>query len=126
MTNLIIQKGRIIDPATDRDEIADLYVVDGRISAQPPTGEWEIIDARGLVVAPGLIDIHVHLREPGQSAKETIASGTRAAAGGVFTSVVCMPNTTPPVDNPSVVSWIHEKAAREACVNVFPTGAITK
>jgi dihydroorotase len=86
----------------------------------------EEIDARGLIVSPGLIDLHVHFREPGQSAKETIATGARAAAAGGFTSVVCMPNTSPSVDNPSVVTWILEKAKAEACVNVFPTGAITK
>jgi dihydroorotase len=88
--------------------------------------DLDIIDATGLVVCPGLIDIHVHLREPGQSAKETIATGTRAAAAGGFASLVCMPNTSPLVDNPSVVAWIHEKASDEACVNVFPAGAITK
>lgn len=84
------------------------------------------IDCRGLVVAPGLIDIHVHFREPGQGAKETIASGARAAAAGGFTTVVCMPNTSPTVDTPSVVSWIQEKARAEACVNLYVTGAITK
>ncbi|MFX9552155.1 amidohydrolase family protein, partial [Acinetobacter baumannii] len=83
-------------------------------------------DCTGLIVAPGLIDLHVHLREPGQSAKETIATGTKAAAAGGFTSVVCMPNTSPSVDQPSVVTWILEKAKAEAVVNVFPTGAITK
>src|SRR3984885_10979851 len=126
MTNLIIQKGRIIDPATDRDEIADLYVVDGRISAQPPTGEWETIDARNLVVAPGLIDIHVHLREPGQSHKETIETGSQAAAAGGFTSIVCMPNTDPPADSASTITWIIDRAREYALVNVFPTGGITK
>jgi len=126
----LIRQGRIIDPANGRDDIGDLLLENGRIAelSRLPVdaAEIETIDASGLVVAPGLIDIHVHLREPGQSAKETIASGTRAAAAGGFTSVVCMPNTNPPVDNPSVVSWIHEKAAREAQVNVFITGAITK
>src|SRR5439155_4663007 len=84
------------------------------------------LDARGLVVCPGLIDLHVHFREPGQSAKETIATGTAAAARGGFTSVVCMPNTSPAIDNPGIVALINEKAAREAVVNVFVTGAITK
>ena len=127
---LIIRHGRIIDPANRRDEIADLFIVDGRIAGHSeiavPKSNIEEIDARGLVVAPGLIDLHVHFREPGQSAKETIASGSRAAAAGGFTSVVCMPNTSPTVDQPSVVAWILEKARSEACVNVFPTGAITK
>jgi dihydroorotase len=126
MTDLILQNGRIIDPANDRDEIADLYVVDGRISALPPTGECEAIDAQGLVVAPGLIDIHVHLREPGQSHKETIETGTRAAAAGGFTSIVCMPNTDPPADSASTITWIIDRARENALVNVFPTGGITK
>ena len=127
---LIIRHGRIIDPANRRDEVADLFIVDGRVAGESEIHaaqtEIEEIDARGLVVAPGLIDLHVHFREPGQSAKETIASGSRAAAAGGFTSVVCMPNTSPAVDQPSVVTWILEKARAEACVNVFPTGAITK
>ena len=127
MPNLLLKQGRIIDPANQRDGIGDLAIVDGRIAEGPADGQpYEEIDCRGLVVAPGLIDLHVHLREPGQSAKETIATGARAAAAGGFTSVVCMPNTSPAVDNPSVVTWIREKAEREACVNVFTTGAITK
>jgi dihydroorotase len=126
MTDLLLQNGRIIDPANDRDEIADLYVVDGRISALPPSGECEAIDAQGLVVAPGLIDIHVHLREPGQSHKETIETGTRAAAAGGFTSIVCMPNTDPPADSASTITWIIDRVRENALVNVFPTGGITK
>jgi dihydroorotase len=126
MMDLIIKNGRIIDPSINRDEIADLYVVDGRISAQPPGGECEAIDARHLVVAPGLIDIHVHLREPGQSHKETIETGTQAAAAGGFSSVVCMPNTDPPADSASTITWITDRTRECALVNVFPTGAITK
>lgn len=130
MSATLLRHGRIIDPANRRDEIGDLLLVDGRIADHSTLGTRhpapEEIDATGLVVAPGLIDLHVHFREPGQSAKETIASGARAAAAGGFTSVVCMPNTSPTVDQPSVVTWILEKAKAEACVNVFPTGAITK
>jgi len=127
MTSTLFRNGRIIDPANKRDETGDLAIVDGRIAASVPAGHpFESIDCKGLVIAPGLIDLHVHLREPGQSAKETLATGARAAAAGGFTSVVCMPNTSPAVDNPSVVTWIREKAEREACVNVFTTGAITK
>ncbi|MCE9610430.1 MAG: dihydroorotase [Chthoniobacter sp.] len=126
----LLKNGRIIDPANRRDEIGDLLIVDGRI-AEPSEvrdlkSEIPEIDCSGLVIAPGLIDLHVHLREPGQSAKETIASGTKTAAAGGFTSIVCMPNTSPSIDSPSVVTWILEKAKAEACVNVFPTGAITK
>ncbi len=126
-STILVKNGHIIDPANRRDETGDVLIVDGRF-ADPASGSHpdEVIDAAGLVIAPGLIDLHVHFREPGQSAKETIASGSRAAAAGGFTSVVCMPNTSPAVDNPSVVTWIIEKAKAEACINVFPTGAITK
>ena len=123
---MIIRGGRVIDPANGVDEVRDVFLQGGRfVAAEESTVETEIIDATGLVVVPGLIDLHVHLREPGQSAKETIESGARAAAAGGFTSVVCMPNTNPPVDNPATIGWIKERA-RQACVNVFPTGAITK
>jgi len=121
-----ITNGRIIDPANNRDEAADLWLADGKITAPQPGSETETLDARGLVVSPGLIDIHVHLREPGQSHKETIATGTRAAAAGGFTSIVAMPNTNPSADSAATITWIKEKATREACVNVFCTGAITK
>lgn len=133
MKPTLITNGHIIDPANGIDRVGDVYLLDGKIAkidleavARKHPHDLEVIDATGLIVAPGLIDIHVHLREPGQSAKETIATGTRAAAAGGFTSVVCMPNTSPAVDNPSVVAWIHEKAANEGCVNVFVTGAITR
>ncbi|MEO7933992.1 MAG: dihydroorotase [Chthoniobacterales bacterium] len=127
MSSILLKNGRIIDPASHRDAIGDLLVIDGKISdSSSSVLAAEVIDCTNLVIAPGLIDLHVHLREPGQSAKETIASGTRAAAAGGFTSVVCMPNTSPTVDSPSVVSWIKEKAAAEGVINVFVTGAITK
>src|SRR5688500_9020747 len=130
MSSLLIKNGRIIDPANQRDEIADLLIIDGRVvvsgDSYQVSGKLETIDATGLIVSPGLIDLHVHLREPGQSAKETIATGSKCAAAGGFTSVVCMPNTSPSVDNASVVTWILEKAKAEACVNVFTTGALTK
>lgn len=126
MKNLHIKNGRVIDPANKRHEVDDIFIVDGRISETLPAGGCDTLDAGGLVVAPGLIDIHVHLREPGQSRKETIASGTRAAAAGGFTSVVAMPNTTPAADSAATIAWIHQRAQEKACVQVFCTGAITK
>src|SRR4051794_39502603 len=129
MNNLVIRNGRIIDPANGRDEIADVFIADGRIADKRPTGSKsrvEEIDATNLIVAPGLIDIHVHLREPGFGHKETIESGAQAAAAGGFTTVVCMPNTSPAADNPSTIAWIKDRAAEVACVHVLPAGAISK
>lgn len=125
MKSLVIENGRVIDPASGRDDLGVVYISGGKFVAERPD-EAEVVDARGLVVAPGLIDLHVHLREPGQAHKETIASGTAAAAAGGFTTVVCMPNTNPVADSPSTISWIREKAAETAVVNVFCTGAITR
>jgi len=125
MSATIIKNGRVIDPANKRDEVVDLAIVDGKISKSAPK-DAEIVDAKGLIVAPGLIDIHVHLREPGQGHKETIASGARAAAAGGFTTIVCMPNTSPAADNPATITWIKDRATESACVSVLPTGAITK
>jgi dihydroorotase len=115
-----IRNGRVIDPANGVDEIRDVCIEDGKIVA---TADGEVIDATNQIVVPGLIDMHVHLREPGRSDKETIETGTRCAARGGFTSVVCMPNTNPPADNAGTISFIKQ---RPACVNVFPTGAISK
>jgi dihydroorotase len=128
MNRLHLTNGRIVDPASGRNEIADLWIADGRITTTPaaPGEPVKTLDARGLIVAPGLIDIHVHLREPGQSHKETLASGTRAAAAGGFTSIVCMPNTNPAIDNAGTITLIREKARETACVNIFVSGAITK
>ncbi len=127
---ILIRNGRIIDPANQRDEIGDLFVVDGRIAKQSEAGNQqsaiEEIDATGLIVSPGLIDSHVHFREPGFAWKETIESGARAAAAGGFTTVVCMPNTSPVADSPSTIAWIKDRAAEVACVRVLPTGAISK
>src|SRR4051795_8360770 len=125
MKNLVIRNGRIIDPANQRDEVADLFVVDGRI-AEARAKDAEVIDARGLIVAPGLIDLHVHLREPGFGWKETIETGARAAAAGGFTTIVCMPNTSPVADTPGTIAWICDRAAKVGCVNVLPSGAISK
>jgi dihydroorotase len=131
MSATINRNGRLIDPANKRDEAGDLYIVDGKIvgsksEIRSPKSQIEEFDAKGLVVAPGLIDMHVHLREPGFSHKETIESGARAAAGGGFTTIVCMPNTAPVPDNPGTIAWIKNRASGVACVNVLPTGAISK
>src|SRR5882724_1716106 len=130
MSATIIRNGRVIDPANKRDEVADLLIIDGKIAplSQLSTldSQPDEIDANNLIVCPGLIDIHVHLREPGFGHKETIESGTRAAAAGGFTTIVCMPNTSPAADNPSTITWIKERAASAACVNVLPTGAVSK
>jgi dihydroorotase len=127
---IIIRNGRVIDPANRRDKLADLVIVDGRIAEKSairnPQSAIEEIDASRLIVAPGLIDMHVHLREPGFGHKETIESGARAAAAGGFTTIACMPNTSPVADTPSTIAWIKERAAAAACVNVLPTGAISK
>ena len=125
---LWISNARVIDPASGRDGRGQIYARDGVIVSRL-TGEEKRrarkIDARGLVACPGLVDIHVHFREPGQTHKETIASGPRAAAAGGFTSVVCMPNTSPPVDNVSTVELIRNSIRDTAVVNVYPTGCIT-
>ncbi len=131
MSTTIIRNGRVIDPANKRDQVADLYIAAGKIvgsesEIRNPKSQIGEIDAKGLIVAPGLIDMHVHLREPGFSHKETIDSGARAAAAGGFTTVVCMPNTLPAADNPSTITWVKDRAAAVACVNVLPTGAISK
>ncbi|MDW8355387.1 MAG: dihydroorotase [Bryobacterales bacterium] len=126
---LLIRNGRVVDPAARRDEIADVLLEDGRVAAVGARLEAagaEVFDATGLVVAPGFIDMHVHLREPGFEHAETIETGSRAAAAGGFTSICAMPNTAPVNDNPTVTRYIIERARRFAVTNVFPIGAITK
>jgi len=125
VNSLVIRNGRVIDPANNVDEVRDVWVADGRITSTAAK-DAEVIDATGKIVSPGLIDMHVHLREPGRSDKETIETGTRCAARGGFTSVVCMPNTTPAADNTVTIAFIKQRAAEGASVHVFPTGAITK
>jgi len=127
--SIVIKNGRVIDPASQTDRVADVLIVDGRIAGVAPnlsSPKAEVFDATGLIVAPGFIDMHVHLREPGFEHAETIESGSRAAAAGGFTSVCCMPNTKPVNDSATVTSYIVERARRKAVVNVFPVGAITK
>ena len=126
---MVVKNGRVIDPASGTDRIADVLVADGKIAAVGPNlsaAQAEVFDAGGLIVAPGFIDMHVHLREPGFEHAETIESGARAAAAGGFTSICCMPNTKPVNDSATVTSYIVERARRFAVVNVFPIGAITK
>jgi dihydroorotase len=126
---LVIRNGRVIDPASATDRIADVLVGDGKIVAVETdlaAPGAEIFDASGMIVAPGFIDMHVHLREPGFEHAETIESGSRAAAAGGFTSICAMPNTKPINDSATVTSYIVETARRKAVVNVFPIGAITK
>jgi dihydroorotase len=132
MNSMLLTGGRVVDPANGFDAVADVLVIQGKIAALGPNlapaapAEVQRFEANGLVVCPGLIDLHAHLREPGQSAKETIATGTASAARGGFTSVVCMPNTSPAIDNPGTVALIRERAERESKINVFVAGAITK
>jgi len=128
--SVLIKGGHLIDPAAKLNAPMDVLLRDGRVAdvALPNKirgGADETFDARGLVVAPGFIDLHVHLREPGQSYKETIATGTAAAAAGGFTSVCCMPNTSPVVDSPDWVTWILQPQ-RGAVVNVYPIAAATQ
>jgi len=129
LSRLLIRNGRLIDPASGLDRTSDVLVEDGRIASLTPglpANGAQTLDAAGLIVAPGFIDIHVHLREPGIEHAETIESGARAAAAGGFTSICCMPNSIPVNDNATVTSFIVERARRSAVVNVFPIGAITR
>lgn len=128
MTTLI-KNGRVLDPLTKTDEILNVLITDGKISdigKDISCTADKVIDAEGLWVTPGLIDMHVHLREPGFEYKETIATGTRSAAVGGFTTICCMPNTEPVIDNEIVAEYINMKASREGVVNVLPIGSITK
>jgi len=128
MPALWIANARVIDPASRRDEVGSLFVRDGRIVPSLPAAvrrRARRLDARGRVACPGLVDIHVHFREPGQTHKETVGTGSRAAAAGGFTTVVCMPNTSPPADNAGTIQYIKDVVARDAAVKVLPTGCIT-
>jgi len=129
---LLIKDGRIIDPTQKIDEVGSLLIAEGKISwlgkgkASPPQADCDVLNAQGLIVCPGFIDLHCHLREPGYEEKETIASGTRAAARGGFTTVCCMPNTNPPLDNQTAVEYVKSRAASEGVVRVLPIGCISK
>jgi len=123
-----IKGGRVIDPKSERDEISDIFISNGKIIDRPSRetlAKADTIDATGLVASPGLVDLHVHFRVPGETHKETIFSGTSSAAAGGFTSVVCMPNTSPPADTAGTIQYIKDAVDRESIVHVFPTACIT-
>ena len=133
--DMLIQNGRVVDPSQSLDSNADVLVRQGRVAAIGPNlaagiasniQEAQRLDASGLVVAPGLIDLHTHLREPGREHAETIESGGRAAAAGGFTSVLAMPNTRPVNDNAAVTHFIIQTARQQSPVNVYPVGAISR
>ena len=129
MSSILITGGRVIDPASGFDALAEVLIRDGRIvevGTALQAGDTPRFDARGAIVAPGFIDMHVHLREPGLEHAETIETGARAAAAGGFTTICCMANTVPVNDSATVTSYIVQRAREVACVNVFPIGAITR
>ncbi len=129
MSGILIKNGRVIDPANNIDANLDLHIVEGKIAQVGQnlvTENAETVDADGLLVTPGLIDIHVHLRDPGLEYKEDIVSGTQAAAAGGVTSLACMPNTQPIIDNLAICRYIISKAQEQGFANVFPIGSITK
>ncbi len=129
---ILIKNGHVIDPANNIDELTDIFVEDGIISEIGCDADidgiagMEVIDAEGMYVVPGLVDMHCHLRDPGQEYKENIETGTKAALAGGITSVACMPNTVPAADNEAVISYIINKARETGYVNVFPIGAVSK
>ena len=126
---LLIRGGHVIDPSQGIDRVADLLVAEGKIVQIGGTvvpSRVQILDATGLIVCPGFVDLHCHLREPGFEDKETIATGTKAAAIGGFTAVCCMANTEPPLDNAAVVDWVKRKAGKDSLITVLPIGCITK
>lgn len=125
MKNFTIKNARVVDPANNVDKIADVHVSNGKFVSQSPDGA-EAIDANGMLLIPGIVDIHAHLREPGQTSKETIRTGTSAAAAGGITSVVAMPNTVPAVDNTATVKLVDELIKQNAVVKVYQTGCITE
>ncbi|MBO5657095.1 MAG: dihydroorotase, partial [Agathobacter sp.] len=126
---LLIKNGRIVNPATQMDAVADLVIEEGKVTqiAQEITGEFDqVIDASGQMVMPGFIDLHVHFRDPGLTHKEDIYTGMAAAAGGGYTTVLCMPNTKPVADSAEVIRYVHDKAKTENGIHVLQVGAITK
>ena len=131
-TTLVIKGPRIIDPGQGLDQTGDILVSDGKImavgvlSADSVPADCRTLDAAGLVASPGFIDLHCHLRDPGFEYKETITAGARAAACGGFTSLCCMPNTSPPIDNAAVVDFLRRRCEAEAVVRVHPVACVSK
>jgi len=131
-TNLLISGGHILDPSQGIDKVADLLITKGKIAwlgdkgAAPSQSDLTTIDATGLIVCPGFVDLHCHLREPGFEDKETIATGTKAAAKGGFTTVCCMPNTNPPLDTQASIDYVNKTVEAEGTVQVLPIGCVTK
>ena len=125
-----IRGGKVVAPATGRDEFGDVLIEGerirsvGKVDFHPPAAEVEILDAGGFVVTPGLIDMHAHLREPGDEEEETIASGSRAAVAGGITSVACFPNTEPAVDNEAAAAFAVLQGKRAGMANIFPVGTV--
>ena len=126
MTAYLLKGGRIVDPAARRDEVADLLIRDGRIADETNAADAEAIDARGLVIAPGFVDMHTHVREPGRADEETIASASAAAAAGGYTAIVAMPNTDPVADTAAVVEKVWALGRETGLVDILPAGALTR
>jgi dihydroorotase len=129
MTSLLIRNARILDPSRNLDAEGSIHIVDGKLAAvggPAPAGADRVIDAKGLLAVPGLVDMHVHLREPGREDKETVATGAAAAVAGGFTSIACMPNTTPPLDQEALVHFVAARGREAGLARVFPIAAVTK
>ncbi len=132
MKPILIKGAHIVDPSQKLNAVGSILIEEGKIAwlgtgnQKPPTDGYEVLDGKNLIAAPGFIDLHCHLRDPGQEGKETIATGTKAAANGGFTTICCMPNTEPAIDNRAIIDYVKNKAASEGAVRVLPIGCITR